>query len=99
MKIVYNHGLKAEEAYNRIDNLLKNMAEKYADKISNPETRWNSDHSEMDFGVKVMGFGTNGKVYLEDGKITLEGKLPFAARIFKGKIENMVKEQLEELFS
>ena len=60
---------------------------------------WNKDHTKMEYSMKLKGFKTKGQVSLKPNKISLEGKLPFAARLFKGKIEGMIKQQLEDLFS
>ena len=99
MKIDYAHKLSNDEAYNRITNLLQELQKQYADKISNPRTSWNKNHTQMDFSIKVMGFNTEGQVYLRQGQVTLEGKIPFMARPFSGKIERMIKEKLEDLLS
>ncbi len=99
MRINYQHKLPHEEAYGRINTLLARLQEQYSDKISNPQTRWNQDHTQMDFSVEIMGFKTNGQVYLRNGQITLDGKLPFLARMLTGRIESMIKKQLEGLLS
>jgi len=99
MKIYYQHNLTSEEAYRRINNLLLNLQKKYSDKISNPKTSWNSEHTQMDYSMEIMGSKIKGQVHLKDCQITLEGKLPFMAKMFSGKIEGMVKKQLEDLFS
>lgn len=49
--------------------------------------------------MEIMGFKTNDQVYLRDCQVTLEGKLPIMARMFSGKIEEMVRKQLEDLLS
>lgn len=99
MRIDYKHKLTHEEAYERISNLLTDLQRRYADKISNPRMRWNPERTRMDYSVEIMGFGTNGQVTLRQGQVSLEGTLPFMARMFSGKIEEMVKGQLDALFS
>ena len=99
MRIDYQHNLTPKETYERINNLLTDLQEQYADKISNPETHWNSEHTKMEYSMEIMGFKTKGEVTLEDGQVSLEGKLPFMARMFSGKIEAMIKAQLEALLS
>jgi len=99
MKIDYQHNLTNEEAYKRINNLLLDLQTKYSDKISNAEKSWNPEHTQMNYSMEIMGSKIKGRVHLRDCQITLEGKLPFMAKMFKGKIEHMVKEQLEDLFS
>ena len=99
MKIEYRHSLSTNEAYQKIDGLLNGLQKKYADKISEQQAIWNADHSQMNFNMTILGFYVEGNVKLCDGKITLEGKIPFVARMFSGKIENTIREQLDDLLS
>jgi len=99
MKIDYKHNLAPEEAYRRINNLLTDLQSQYADKISNPQTSWNPEHTRMAYSMEIMGFRTKGEVTLNNGQVSLDGKLPLMARMFSGKIEEMVKTQLDDLLS
>ena len=99
MKIEYNHNLGKEEAYNRINNLLNKLQDQYKDMISDPQKTWNSTKDEMDFIVNIKGYHLSGKVYIKDKQIVLEGKLPFVARMFSGKIKGIIKEKLETLLA
>jgi hypothetical protein len=49
--------------------------------------------------MEIMGFKTKGQVTLNDSQVSLEGKLPFMAKMFSGKIEAMVKTQLDDLLA
>lgn len=99
MKIKHAHSLTQQQAYERVSNLLTELESQYADKISNPQTSWNPEHTEMKYNMKIMGFKTEGRVSLSNGVASLEGKLPFLAKPFKGTIEKMVTGQMESLFS
>jgi len=99
MKIDYRHDLTSEEAYERINSLLENLQKKHSDKISNPKTNWNSNHTQMAYSMEIKGFKVEGQVRLDNNQITLEGKLPGPAKLFSGKIKKMVKTQLDESFS
>lgn len=99
MKIDYWHDLTSKEAYERINGLLANLQKKYSDKISNPKTTWNPEHTQMDYSIEIMGFKTEGKVHLRGSQITLEGKLPGIAKMASGRIKKMIKTQLDESFS
>ena len=99
MEINYSHNLTQKEAYEKINILLTDLQKRYSDKISNPQTSWDSGHTRMNYSMEIMGFDTSGHISLEHGRVNLEGKLPFMARIFTGKIEGMVKKQLDELLS
>lgn len=99
MKLEYTHTLSSDEAYARISMLLQKLQDQYADKITNPMMSWNESHTQMDFTLEVKGIKTQGQVFLKDGQISLEGKIPFLARAFSGKIESMIKKKLDDLLA
>ncbi|MFH2028546.1 MAG: polyhydroxyalkanoic acid system family protein [Nanoarchaeota archaeon] len=99
MKIEHKHNLPIDVTYTRINKLLHELQDQYSDKISDPHKRWNSSHTQMDFSIEIMGFKTYGQIYLKKHLVILEGKLPFMAIIFSGKIESMIKEKFDELLS
>ncbi len=99
MKIVYNHNLSSRTAYRRIDKFLTAMQKKYASRISEPWSRWNKDHTLMDFRVKILFFKIVGTIYLEKGQATLEGKIPILARLFSRRIREILERQMVDLLS
>jgi len=99
MRIDYQHKLTRKEAYIRINDLLLELQKQYADKISSPKTSWNPEHTVMEYSMEIMGIRTKGKVTLDNNQVILEGKLPFIARIFSRKIEEIIIKQLDDLFS
>ena len=98
MRIEYNHNHEKTRAYEIIDSFLEELQDKYSDMISNPSKKWNAPKDKMDFSFNAKGFDIKGDIELTDKGIIFDGKLPFAARFFKGKIESMVREKLDELF-
>lgn len=99
MRIDYSHHLTCEEAYRRIDRLLSDLQRKYIDKIKNPQISWNLEHTRMDYNVEILGFNAEGLVILDDRQVSIDGKVPFAVRIFSGKIEEIVRKHLDDMFS
>ena len=99
MKLVYHHDLPKGVSYKKLDNFLEELQKTHSDKISNPKHHWNSGHTQMYFSVGIMGFNTQGTIYLEKDKITLEAELPFLAAIFSRKIKEMIGTQLDALLS
>ncbi len=99
MKIKHNYACGKEEAYKKVDNLLTALQEKYGNMIENPTKQWNSSKEKMDFSFIVKGFDIQGNIALGNDKLILEGKLPFLANLFSGKIETAIKSELEKLFN
>jgi len=98
MRIEYKHRLNNEEAYLRVEQSLRNLKQEYSDQIKNIKTNWTSGNKRMSFSMEIMGFGTSGEIYLQNSQIILDGKLPFLAKPFSGKIEGMIKRELEKVF-
>ena len=99
MRIDYSHGLTQEQAYEKVRGLLLDLQEKHADKISDPRTEWNPEHTVMEYSMAIMGNKTSGRVTLRDGQVSLEGKLPFMVRMFSSRIEEMIRVELDASFS
>ncbi len=98
MEIKYDYSCGKQEAYNKIDNLLEELQSQYSDMISNSTKEWNSSKDSMKFSFKVKGFNIIGDVGLNDDGLILNGKLPFAAKMFQGKIKSTIETKLNELF-
>ena len=97
MKIEHKYDGTKEYAYQQIDTLLNSLQEQYGDKITNPSTSWNNSRDNMNFSFGVSGFTLKGNVGIEEGKVVLDGKVPFVARAFQGKVERLIREKLEEI--
>jgi hypothetical protein len=99
MEIKYNLGnYSQEEAYQKIDSFLDGLVEKHSDLISNPQKEWNNEKDKMEFGFEAKGYNIEGTINILEDKLVLNGKLPWVARMFSGKIEEIINKQLDELF-
>jgi hypothetical protein len=96
-KMSVPHKLTQEEAINRIKNLLGDVKTQYAGSIDKLDEEWNGNSNS--FSVTAMGFSVSGVLTVFPGEITLAGDLPFAARLFKGKIESIIREKAESLLA
>lgn len=47
------------------------------------------------FAFKTMGFKISGAVTINDNDVKVDADLPFAAMLFKGRIESEVRETME----
>ena len=91
------HNLEQEEAKNRVQGLLEKVREQYQDQVSDLEESWTDN--TLSFAFKTYGFDIKGDVNVEPEKVCLQGGLPFAAVAFKGKIEQVIREQLEKVLA
>jgi hypothetical protein len=96
-KMSVRHTLSQEEAMDRIKTLMGEVKKQYAGSIDKLEENWNGNSNTFSF--TAMGFSVSGVLTVLPGEITLVGDLPFAARLFKGKIESMIREKAETLLA
>lgn len=99
MEIKYNFGnYSQKEAYQKIDSFLDKLVEEHSDLVYHPQKKWNKEKDKMDFSFESKGFYLSGNIKLEEGRLVLEGKLPWVAKLYSGKIEEMINKNLDELF-
>jgi hypothetical protein len=91
------HKLTQEEAMNRIKNLLSEVKNQYAGSIDKLHEEWNGNSNTFNF--TAMGFSVSGVLTVLPSEITLACDLPFAASLFKGKIESAIRDKAETLLA
>lgn len=94
LSITVPHALGADEAVARLKSLFEKIKERHADKVSNLEESW--DGNRLSYGFSTYGFNIKGDLNIEPDAVVVNGSLPFAAMMFKGKIEQAVREELEK---
>jgi hypothetical protein len=91
------HSLSAEEATARLKTFFARLKERYQDKMSSLEEQWSGN--KLDYSFSTFGFSIKGDLNVEPGEVKVNGSLPFAAMMFKGKIEQSVREELEKVLA
>jgi putative polyhydroxyalkanoate system protein len=89
------HTLSRDEARSRLERFVEVIEQKYADKVSDLKQSWDGD--TLKFHFKSYGIALDGGITVADNELNLEGTLPFAAMMFKGKIESEIRESLEKI--
>ncbi len=89
------HSLSADDAQAKVQKFAEALQSKLKDQVSDLQQTW--DGNDLVFGFKTFGIKIDGKISVLDDKLAIEGELPFAAMMFKGKIESEMREQLERL--
>lgn len=89
------HTLSKEEARSRLERFIEMIEQKYADKVSELEQSWVGD--TLRFHFKTYGIRLDGNISVTDQDLNVTGDLPFAAVMFKGKIESGIRESLERI--
>lgn len=97
LSITAPHALTPEEATARLKRFFERLKERHGDKVSNLEEAWHDNRLEYSFST--YGFNIKGDLTVEPGEVKINGALPFAALMFKGKIEQSVRDELEKLLA
>jgi putative polyhydroxyalkanoate system protein len=89
------HNMSQEDARSRLERFAEVLQQKYKDKVSDLNQSWDGD--TLNFSFKSYGIQLKGGIAVTDNDLDLNGELPFAAMMFKGKIESEIREQLEKI--
>lgn len=88
------HPHDKQTAVAKLKGLMDAMQTRYKDVASDVKGTWADN--VLDFSLKVMGFTIQGKVTVEDKQAQVEGNLPLAAAMVRGRIEESIKKEMEK---
>ena len=91
------HALSQDEAARRLKEKFAAAQAEHQDRVSDFREEW-QDHT-FSFGFKVLGMAVSGSVAVEPEKIRLAAELPMAAALFKGAIEDRIRQEVDTLLS
>jgi len=91
------HELGREEATHRLKHGFGSLQRGFPGQVSDVTEQW--DGHDLTFGFKVMGMKVAGNVAVEESAVKLDAQLPMAASLFKGTIEQRIREQLGRLLA
>jgi Putative polyhydroxyalkanoic acid system protein (PHA_gran_rgn) len=97
LSIATPHSLGMEVATERLKKFFEKLKARHQDKVSNLEEQWHDNR--LDYSFSTYGFAIKGELTVEANEVKVNGSLPFAAMMFKGKIEQSVREELEKLLA
>ena len=89
------HALGQEEATRRLKDRFGQIKEKHAGQISELEERW--DGNTLSFSFKTFGIQIQGTATSGPSEVKVQTKLPMAAMMFKGTIEQQLGGELRSL--
>ena len=91
------HSLDQNEALNRIRKLLSNVEKRFSGQLKDVQQEWNNN--EGSFSFSVMNMPVSGTLKVNEGDVLLDGKIPLAASLFKGKIKSVIMEEAKKVLS
>ncbi len=97
LSIITPHSLGMEEATERLKKFFEKLKARHQDKVSNLEQEWHDNR--LAYSFSTYGFNIKGELTVDPDEVKINGVLPFAAMMFKGKIEQSVREELEKVLA
>ena len=91
------HQLDRETATERLKTFLEKVRQQYQGQVSNLQESWNED--TLTFAFSTYGFKISGTLTVAAGAVLLGGRLPLAAMMFKGKIEQTIRDELAKVLA
>lgn len=88
------HDLGQAAAVEKLKGFLDQVKERYPKEISEIQGTWSENVLSYEF--TTFGIKVDGTLTVEDDTVRMEGNLPFAAMMFKGKISESIKVALEK---
>ena len=91
------HQLGAETARTRLQDFITQMTTQYADTIEAMEGTWNDN--DLAFELTVMGMKVSGTLTVGDDVIEIQGTMPFALSLMRGRMEKTMEQELRKLLA
>ena len=95
MRVSVKHDLGKEAALERAKNLLEVLQRQYAAYLADVKGEWAGD--VLTFSFSAVGLPTHGTGKVGDSEIVLSGELPPPAFVLRGRIEQIITDELKKL--
>lgn len=97
MSFTVPYSIDQAAAVEKLKSFVPAIKQRYGGQVSNVTEEWVGD--VLKFAFTTFGFTIKGDLDVQPNQVVLDGELPFAAMMFKGKIESEFKENLAKLLS
>jgi hypothetical protein len=91
------HSLTPDEAKQRLKDKFTAALAEHQERVSHLHEEWR-DHT-LSFAFQAFGMGVSGTVAVEPNQVKLDAELPFAAVLFKGAIEQRLRQEVNVLLA
>jgi hypothetical protein len=83
------------EAQKKVKRALEDARPQLKGQATIDEERW--EGNTLHFGATVQGKSITGTLEITDSHFNIEAKLPLMWRLFEGRIEKMISEQVKQM--
>ena len=91
------HQLGLDEALRRLREKLDSVRDQFGEQVSEFREEWREN--ELAFGFSAVGMKIAGTVAVEASNVKVAAQLPFAAAMFKGLIEQRIRDELDAVLA
>jgi hypothetical protein len=97
VQLTIPHQLGQEEALARLKGFLGKVKQRYQTQVSDLHETWTDN--VVQFGFKTYGFTVSGQMTVEPADVRFDAKVPMAAMMFKGKIEQTLRDEISRVLA
>ena len=91
------HQLGAPTAQSRLQDFISQMTTQYADTIDSMDGTWNDN--VLTFELTAMGMKVAGTLAVNVDVIEIQGTMPFALSLMRGRMEKTIEQELRKLLA
>ncbi|MBQ3656437.1 MAG: polyhydroxyalkanoic acid system family protein [Bacteroidales bacterium] len=95
MEITINHKYSQAEALEKMKTFLTKLKTEHQDKVGGIQENWNGN--EGDYSCSFNGMNLAGHIKVSDGKVIVNGKVPFLLKPFESLIENTIRNEANKV--
>lgn len=86
------HTLSRQEAAGKLKAFIEDVRRQHGDKVQNLRGQWRE--TTLEFAFTAYGMAIEGLMVVEETEVRVAGKLPLAASLFRGQIEQTIRGEL-----
>ncbi len=91
------HQLGKDAATEKLKGFLEVVKERYRKEINEINGHW--EGNVLTYDLTTFGIKVDGTLVVEEDAVQMQGNLPFAAMMFKGKIVNSIRDALQKVLT
>ncbi|NLY01800.1 MAG: hypothetical protein GXY83_37420 [Rhodopirellula sp.] len=92
LSLAVPHNLTEEEATQRLQTRFGELQQEHGQHLQDFEGDWNG--ASMTYRFKATGVKVSGTVNVEPSQVRIDAQLPIVAMMFKGRIEQEIRNEL-----
>ncbi len=97
VQLTVPHSLGEEEAAKRLRGYLAKVKQRFQNQLNDLEETWVGN--VVEFAFKTYGFHIKGRMDVAPDAVKFDAQIPFAAMMFKGKIEQTLRDEMNRILA